>query len=135
MVSEKVPVATMHDVELWVPDIAAAQPRWQWLLCSFGYEQFQAWDNGISFQLGATYIVLEQSPALLDGGHRRCRAGLNHLAFHAGARADVDTLVGHVGEHGWYLMFPDRHPFAGGPGTYAAYLEDDDGYEVELVAS
>ncbi len=31
-------------------------------------------------------------------------------------------------------MFQDRHPFAGGPDNYAAYLEDDDGYEVELVA-
>ncbi len=31
-------------------------------------------------------------------------------------------------------MFQDRHPFAGGPDHYAAYLEDDDGYEVELVA-
>ncbi len=31
-------------------------------------------------------------------------------------------------------MFQDRHPFAGGPDSYAAYLEDDDGYEVELVA-
>jgi hypothetical protein len=31
-------------------------------------------------------------------------------------------------------MFQDRHPFAGGADTYAAYLEDGDGYEVELVA-
>ena len=32
------------------------------------------------------------------------------------------------------LMFADRHPFAGGPDHRAAYLEDADGYEVELVA-
>lgn len=31
-------------------------------------------------------------------------------------------------------MFPDSHPFAGGIDTYPAYLEDDDGDEVELVA-
>ncbi len=31
-------------------------------------------------------------------------------------------------------MLPDRHPFAGGTDTYAASLEDDDGYQVELVA-
>lgn len=31
-------------------------------------------------------------------------------------------------------MFQDHDPFAGGPDNYAAYLEDDDGYEVELVA-
>lgn len=31
-------------------------------------------------------------------------------------------------------MFPDRHPHAGGEQTYAAYLENTDGFEVELVA-
>jgi hypothetical protein len=31
-------------------------------------------------------------------------------------------------------MFADRHPYAGGDQHYAAYLEDRDGYEVELVA-
>jgi hypothetical protein len=31
-------------------------------------------------------------------------------------------------------MFPDRHPHAGGPDHYAAYLENTDGFEVELVA-
>jgi hypothetical protein len=31
-------------------------------------------------------------------------------------------------------MFPDRHPHAGGPEHYAAYLENADGYEVELVS-
>jgi hypothetical protein len=32
-------------------------------------------------------------------------------------------------------MFADRHPYAGGPATYAAYLENEDGFEVELVAA
>ena len=79
-------------------------------------------------------MVLEQSPALIDGGHDRRRPGLNHLAFHAGSRADLDELVHVAGDHGWDLLFPERHPFAGGPDHCAAYLEDEDGYEVELVA-
>ena len=36
--------------------------------------------------------------------------------------------------YGWRLLFADRHPWAGGPEHRAAYLEDEDGYEVELVA-
>lgn len=44
-------------------------------------------------------------------------------------------MVDHAGENSWHLMFPNQHPFAGGPDTYASYLEDDDGYEVELVAT
>ena len=34
----------------------------------------------------------------------------------------------------WSLLFADRHPHAGGPQTYAAYLAEPDGFEVEVVA-
>jgi hypothetical protein len=36
--------------------------------------------------------------------------------------------------HGWTLLFPQAHPYAGGPDHYAAYLTNTDGFEVELVA-
>lgn len=124
----------LHHVELWVPDVDRALPRWRWLLGELGYAQFQAWEDGVSFRLGATYLVLEQSPALVDDQHDRRRPGLNHLAFHAGTREELDALVAGAPQHGWRLLFADRHPFAGGPDHCAAYLEDDDGYEVELVA-
>lgn len=35
----------------------------------------------------------------------------------------------------WRLLFPDRHPYAGGEGHCAAYLENGDGFEVELVVA
>jgi catechol 2,3-dioxygenase-like lactoylglutathione lyase family enzyme len=123
----------LHHVEVWVPDLAGARARWGWLLGALGYEPFQDWEDGVSYRLGPTYLVFEQSPALITGPHERCRAGLNHLAFHAGSRADVDHLVEQAGDHGWRLLFADRHPRAGGPDHYAAYLEDADGFEVELV--
>ena len=46
----------------------------------------------------------------------------------------MDRLVEDAGDHGWGLLFPEKHPYAGGPGTYAAYLENKAGFEVELVA-
>ncbi|MBK3643211.1 glyoxalase, partial [Streptomyces sp. MBT33] len=36
--------------------------------------------------------------------------------------------------HGWLPLFGERFPYAGGPGHYAAYLVNSDGFEVELVA-
>jgi hypothetical protein len=48
--------------------------------------------------------------------------------------AAVDRLVEQAPAYGWTLLFADRHPYAGGPEHYAAYLTDDSGYEVELVA-
>jgi len=44
-------------------------------------------------------------------------------------------MVGEALLHGWRLLFAERHPYAGGEQHYAAYLEDRDGYEVELVAA
>jgi hypothetical protein len=78
--------------------------------------------------------VLESGPDVVDTPHERRRPGLNHVAFAAGSRAEVDALVDDCPAHGWSLLFPDRHPHAGGPQHYAAYLEDSAGFEVELVA-
>jgi catechol 2,3-dioxygenase-like lactoylglutathione lyase family enzyme len=124
---------SLHHVEIWVPDLRRATDEWGWLLGRLGHLPYQDWPDGKSWRLGPTYLVFEQSPALTASGHDRCRPGLNHLAFHVRDRATVDALVREAPEHGWTLLFPDRHPYAGGPGHYAAYLENTDGFEAELV--
>ncbi|MFC0503133.1 VOC family protein [Micromonospora costi] len=124
----------LHHVEVWVPDLRAAEHAWGWLLAELGWTRFQEWPAGRSWRLGPTYLVLEESPALSGRRHDRLAPGLNHLAFHAGPPAAVDRLVAAAPAHGWTLLFPDRHPHAGGPETYAGYLADGQGYEVELVA-
>lgn len=129
-----VTTGALHHVELWVPDLDRATTSWGWLLRALGYQEFQSWPAGRSWRLGATYVVVEQSPALSADTHDRLRPGLNHLAFHVATRAEVDALVDEAPKRGWALLFPDRHPHAGGPDTYAAYLEDADGFEAELVA-
>jgi catechol 2,3-dioxygenase-like lactoylglutathione lyase family enzyme len=131
----------LHHLELWVPDLPRAAAAWGWLLEQLGYTEYQNWQHGRSWRLspGCTgagsggYVVVEQSPALTDG-HVRTRAGLNHVAFRAGSAAEVDALVAAAPAYGWTLLFADRHPYAGGPDHYAAYLENADGFEVELVA-
>jgi catechol-2,3-dioxygenase len=105
-----------------------------WLLEALGHTLHQEWDGGRSWLLGTAYLVVEQSPALTSDRHERCRPGLNHLAFHVEDRTAVDALATEAVHHGWHLMFADRHPHAGGAGHCAAYLENDDGFEVELVA-
>jgi catechol 2,3-dioxygenase-like lactoylglutathione lyase family enzyme len=124
----------LHHVELWVPSLERAVRSWGWLLGELGWTEFQKWDAGRSWRLDETYVVVEQSPALTAEVHDRLRPGLNHLALHAGTPERVDRLVVQAPAFGWALLFPDRHPHAGGPDTYAAYLEDEDGFEAELVA-
>jgi catechol 2,3-dioxygenase-like lactoylglutathione lyase family enzyme len=124
----------LHHLEIWVDDLESAAGSWGWLLTELGWSQDGSWPAGRSWRHGETYLVIEAGPDVSEGGHERTRPGLNHLAFHAGTRAQVDRLVADCGAFGWELMFPDRHPHAGGPQHYAAYLEDGFGFEVELVA-
>ncbi|MYS32654.1 NUDIX domain-containing protein [Streptomyces sp. KhCrAH-43] len=123
----------VHHIELWVPDLAAAVPGWDWLLGELGHVPYQDWAHGRSWRRGDGYVVIEQSPDLVPGPHERRRPGLNHLAFHVEHRAALDALVARAPDHGWRLLFADRHPHAGGEDCVAAYLEDAAGYEVELV--
>ncbi|MEU3135557.1 trifunctional class I SAM-dependent methyltransferase/NUDIX hydrolase/VOC family protein [Streptomyces sp. NPDC006854] len=125
----------VHHIELWVADLAAAERRWGWLLGRLGHVPYQQWAHGRSWRRGDAYVVLEQSPDLVPGDHDRRRPGLNHLAFHVADRAALDALTAEAPAYGWRLLFPDRHPYAGGDGHLAAYLEDPAGYEVELVAA
>ncbi|WP_426978126.1 VOC family protein [Pseudarthrobacter sp. O4] len=125
----------LHHVELWVPDLVRAKAEWGWILTSLGYETFQTWSHGISWRRGQTYIVVEESPDLSSREHQRTAPGLNHLAFHAGSRQRVESLAGESPKHGWNPLFPETFPNAGGPGHYAAYLVNSDGFEIELVAA
>ncbi|MFF4904688.1 VOC family protein [Streptomyces sp. NPDC001260] len=124
----------LHHVELWVPDLGRAAGEWGWLLGRLGWTPYQEWERGRSWRAAGTYLVVEESAAMNGTTHDRMRPGLNHLAFHVGSRAGVDALAEGGPAHGWQPLFAERYPYAGGPGHYAAYLANSDGFEVELVA-
>ncbi|MFD4248737.1 GNAT family N-acetyltransferase [Amycolatopsis thermoflava] len=123
-----------HHVELWVPDLARAEESFGWLLTELGWQEHQRRRDGVSWKLGAGYLVVQQSPALTGATHDRRVPGLNHLALHAGPPERVDQLAEAALAHGWRPLFADRYPHTGGPDHHAAYLENADGFEIELVA-
>lgn len=129
------PTGRLHHTEIWVRDFSAAEASLGWLLERLGYRRTDSWDTGAKWQGADSYLVIEAGPDVLDAAHERRRPGVNHLAFSAGSRADVDLLVRRAASHGWTLLFADRHPHAGGADHYAAYLENSEGFEVELVAA
>jgi catechol 2,3-dioxygenase-like lactoylglutathione lyase family enzyme len=126
---------SLHHLELWVSDLDEARRSWGWLLGHLGYSRGDVWERGESWHLADAYVVIEAGPDVLDVRHERRRPGVNHVAFHAGTRAEVDALAEQAAAHGWSLLFADRHPYAGGVQHHAAYLEDAAGHEVELVAA
>lgn len=128
-------LGAVHHTELWVPDVVRAERTLGWLLERLGWREYQRWEHGVSWRLGAGYLVVERSPAQRAEEHDRMRPGLNHLGLHAGTPEQVDELTRAAVDRGWRPLFADRYPYAGGPDHYAAYLENEDGFEIELVAS
>jgi len=92
-------------------------------------KDFAGWHNGEA-KIFVTY--LERYKEL--GFHRR-RVGLNHIAFEAKSKADVDRL------HSEFLVPRSIKVLYGGPkeypeyrkGYYAVYFEDPDRIKLEFV--
>ncbi len=127
--------AAVHHVEIWVPDLPRALTSWGWVLARLGWKDGDSWPGGYTWIApDGSYLVAEQSPAMSATEHDRLRPGMNHLALNAASRAELDAIVAEADAHGWTLMFADRHPYAGGPQHYAAFLHNTDGYELEIVA-
>lgn len=124
----------LHHVEIWVPDLDEAVDSWGWLFTSLGFELTAAWARGRSWDAGSSYVTLTTSPNLSAAEHDRRRAGMNHLAFWGGRRAEVDALMAAAAVHGWNPLYAERYPHAGGPDHYAGWLENDQGFKVEIVA-
>lgn len=119
----------LHHLELYASDLDASVTFWDWLLDELGYEEKNEWDGGRSWINGPTYVVLVQAEK--DHPFDRNGPGLNHVAFHARSREQVDRISEGVRER-TNLLYEDQHPYAGG--YYAAYFEDPEGIKVEVVA-
>ena len=126
---------TLHHIEIYVKDLNKSIEFWGLLLDELGYKEYQNWEQGISYILEKTYIVFVQvEEKFLDIPYHRCRAGLNHLAFHGGSREFVDKVTLKLREKNVKILYEDKHPYAGGADYYAVYFEDPDRMKVEITA-
>lgn len=119
----------IHHWDLWVSDPEVAADEWGWLLGELGWAA-----DGTSWVADdGTYVFLERSPDQVDVPHDRMRPGVNHLALTVEDRALLDRVRAESSAHGWHELFADRYPHAGGDDHTALYLENSEGFEVELV--
>jgi catechol 2,3-dioxygenase-like lactoylglutathione lyase family enzyme len=128
------PRPVLHHLTLWVPDLERAEQSWSWLLGELGYTRDRSVERVVLLRHAAGIaVVLEQSPDMVPGMlYSRMRPGLNHLAFSIESSSVLIDITEHAADYGWAALPGDRHPITGG--AQVAYLEDRDGFEVELVA-
>jgi len=119
----------IHHFDLWVREASEAVGEWGWLLGELGWEH----DEGVFRHPDGTYLFIERSPDQVDAPYDRLRPGLNHLALTCDSRELLDRLRAESSAHGWHELFADRYPHAGGERHTALFLENDEGFEVELV--
>ena len=124
-------VRAVHHIDVWVSDPDTSLGEWGWLLGEIAWEvdiEGASWvaEDG-------TYLFLERSCDQVDEPHDRLRPGINHLAFTVESRDLLDRIRAASTEHGWHELFADRYPHAGGEDVVALYVENSEGFEVELV--
>lgn len=126
---------SIHHIQIWVPDLGRADRSWGWLLTEVGFTPGRRWETGAVWRAEGIGIVLEQSPDMVPGMlYSRLRPGMNHIAFSVPTTEDLARIVDAATDHAWQqLGTTGRHALP--PGTTVAYLEDTDGFEVELVVA
>ncbi len=125
----------LDHIEIYVADLDKSIKFWTPLLAHLGYEP-DRWAAGINYRRGQEPYLsfLSASPDHLAAGYHRQRIGLNHLAFKAESRAQVDVIAQWAKAAGHSVLYEDRYPFATGPNYYAVFCEDPDRIKVEVVA-
>lgn len=122
----------IHHLELYTSDLDASTRFWEWLLTDLGYTVKNDWERGRSWLNEPTYVVMVAAPHPTDEFDRRA-PGLNHVAFHARSRDQVDRLTNGVRQRDdARVLYEEDHPYAGG--YYALYCEGPEGTKVEVVA-
>jgi len=125
----------LSHIEIYVSDLERSSSFWGWFLGELGYTSFQRWDKGQSWKLGATYFVIVQTEDdFKASSYHRKNVGLNHVAFHAESRQDVDQMINKLKVKNIPILYPEQHPEVNSQ-NYAVYFEDPDRIKVEFVST
>lgn len=126
----------IHHFQIQVSDLQRSVKFYAGLFDQLGFARVFQNKSMVEWEKEGTRILVVQSPEkFVSHGFHRKRIGLNHIAFRAASRDEVDRV------HKEYLL-PNKIPVLYGgakewpdydPGYYAVYFEDPDRIKLELV--
>jgi catechol 2,3-dioxygenase-like lactoylglutathione lyase family enzyme len=100
-----------------------------------GYRELERGDGWVSFGDGGAYVTLVQADRrFADRGFHRKAVGVNHLAFLASGRAEVDELHDWLLARGVPVLYGGPRDMGGEDDpNYAVFFEDPDRLKLEYV--
>lgn len=126
--------AALHHVDLTVTDLETSVDFYHRVLTELGFERIPVdpgdapcWEIRDKPVFG---IALHRARSATR--HDRFVAGLHHLAFRAGSRAEVDRFFRFLTDRRIEVLdAPAEYDYT--PGYYAVFFADPDGLKLELV--
>jgi len=128
----------LDHLRLSARDVAAAERFYDPLLRRLGFAPEPRDDNGLAWRRPDAngrpqwLIVTPASAGLRDVAHRDFAPGLQHLAFAATSRGQVDELHAILVDLGAEVIAPPDE-YDDDPDCYAVFFRDPDGVKLELV--
>lgn len=126
----------IHHFQIQVSNIERSAKFYAGLFAELGFAKVFETEGMLEWSKRGTRIIVAQSPKrFLSSGFHRKRIGLNHIAFRARSREEVNKFYRN------YLL-PNNIPVLYGgakqwkeydEGYYAVYFEDPDRIKLELV--
>lgn len=125
----------LSHVEIYVSDYAKSIRFYDRILTLLGWKRLVCQKSHTTFSDGAMKIVLcPTEDKYLQHGYHRKRIGLNHLAFYANSKDQVDRLYEDVRRLSETECLYEKKP-SGDPNYYAVFFEDPDRIKLEVVYS
>ena len=121
-----------HHVDLSVSDVAAARPVYALVLEFLGYACVKDTPDGCEWDLPG-HASLGIRKARTDRAHDGYAPGLQHLAWRAESRDDVDRLHALLVANQVTVLDPPAHYPEYSGDYYAVFFADPDGLKLEIV--
>lgn len=124
----------MNHIEINVSNLQKTKAIYADLLCLLGWEIYQEWTLGFSYQKNGLYLVFVQAEdSHKESGYHRKRIGLNHLAFNVASIEQFEHAIQLLEAKKVQFLYKNRFPYAGGDAMKRCFFEDFDRIKIELV--